>query len=155
MDLVSAWRTGEFVDDNKNERFLSKESREKLTAPLMMKFVATVYGTRELDQIANKSFKLVKDAESMSKTQQKNFDEVKKELDRDLTELERSIIKKKRTVETAIDEINFIKKNGGLNKEQGSEYLKLLDVIPKPSPKMIIDIQNGQKAADIIKRNME
>ena len=155
MDLVNAWRTGEFVDDNKNERFLSKESREKLTAPLMMKFVATVYGTRELDQIANKSFKLVKDAESMSKTQQENFDEVKKELDRDLTELERSIIKKKRTVETAIDEINFIKKNGGLNKEQGSEYLKLLDVIPKPSPKMIIDIQNGQKAADIIKRSTE
>ncbi len=153
MDLVSAWRTGEFVDDNNNERFLSKESREKLTAPLMMKFAATVYGTRELDQIANKSFKLVKDAESMSKTQQENFDEVKKELDRDLTELERSIIKKKRTVETAIDEINFIKKNGGLNKEQGSEYLKLLDVIPKPSPKMIIDIQNGQKAADIIKKN--
>jgi hypothetical protein len=155
MDIVSAWRTGEFVDDNKNERFLSKESREKLTAPLMMKFVATVYGTRELDQIANKSFKLVKDAESMSSTQQDNYKEVKKELGRDLTEFEMAIIKKKRTVDTAIGEINFIKKNGGLNKEQGSEYLKLLDVIPKPSPKMIIDIQNGQKAEDIIKRNTE
>jgi hypothetical protein len=155
MDLVSAWRTGEYVDDNNNERFLSKDSQEKLTAPLMMKFAATVYGTRELDQIANKSFKLVKDAESMSKTQQENFDEVKKELDRDLTEFERGIVKKKRTIETALQIIKFVEKNGGLNKEKGSEYLKLLDIYPKPGRKMLIDIQNGQKAADIIKKNME
>jgi predicted XRE-type DNA-binding protein len=155
MDLVDAWNTGEYVDDNNNERFLSKESREKLTAPLMMKFAATVYGTRELDQIANKSFKLVKDAESMSKTQQENYKEVKKELGRDLTEFERGIIKEKRTFETALQIIKFVDKNGGLNKEKGSEYLKLLEVYPKPGKKMLIDIQNGQKAADIIKRNTE
>jgi hypothetical protein len=155
MDIVSAWRTGEFVDDNKNERFLSKESREKLTAPLMMKFVATVYGTRELDQIANKSFKLVKDAESMSSTQQDNYKEVKKELGRDLTEFEMAIIKKKRTVDTAIGEIEYLNSKGKFNKEQGSEYLKLLDVFPTPSDEMIVDIQNGKEAKDIIKKNTE
>jgi predicted XRE-type DNA-binding protein len=155
MDLVDAWRTGEFVDDNKNERFLSKDSREKLTAPLMMKFVATVYGTRELDQIANKSFKLVKDAESMSKTQQENYKEVKKELGRDLTEFEIGIIKKKRTFDSAISEIEYLNNKGKFNKEQGSEYLKLLDVIPTPSDEMIIDIQNGKTAKEIIKRNTE
>lgn len=155
MDLVNAWRTGEFIDDNKNERFLSKDSQEKLTAPLMMKFVATVYGTRELDQIANKSFKIIKDAESMSSTQQDNYKEVKKELGRDLTEFERGIVKEKRTVETALQIIKFVEKNGGLNKEKGSEYLKLLDIYPKPGRKMLIDIQNGQKAKDIIKRNTE
>ena len=155
MDLVNAWRTGEYVDDNKNERFLSKDSQEKLTAPLMMKFVATVYGTRELDQIANKSFKLVKDAESMSSTQQDNYKEVKKELGRDLTEFEMAIIKKKRTVDTAIGEIEYLESKGKFNKEQGSEYLKLLDVFPTPSDEMIVDIQNGKKAEDIIKRNTE
>jgi len=155
MDLVDAWNTGEYVDDNNNERFLSKDSQEKLTAPLMMKFAATVYGTRELDQIANKSFKLVKDAESMSSTQQDNYKEIKKELGRDLTEFEMAIIKKKRTVDTAIGEIEYLESKGKFNKEQASEYLKVLDVFPTPSDEMIIDIQNGKKAADIIKRNTE
>ena len=64
-------------------------------------------------------------------------------------------VKEKRTVETALQIIKFVDKNGGLNKEKGSEYLKLLDIYPKPGRKMLIDIQNGQKAADIIKRNTE
>jgi hypothetical protein len=154
-ELFNAWNSGKFIDDNNNERFLSNESRDKLTTPLMMKFAATVYGTRELDQIANKSFKIIKDVESMSSTQQDNYKEVKKELGRDLTEFERGIVKEKRTVETALQIIKFVDKNGGLNKEKGSEYLKLLKVYPKPGRKMLVDIQNGQKADDIIKRNTE
>jgi predicted XRE-type DNA-binding protein len=153
LDLVNAWRTGEYTDDYNNERFLTKDSREKLTAPLMMKFFATVYGTRELDQVANKSFKLVKDAESMSKTQKETYSEVKKELGRDLTEFETSIINKKRTADTAIDEIKFIERNGGLNKEKGSEYLKLLEVNPSPTTDMLRDIQNGKTADQIIKKS--
>jgi len=153
LDLVNAWRTGEYTDDYNNERFLTKDSREKLTAPLMMKFFATVYGTRELDQVANKSFKLVKDAESMSKTQKETYSEVKKELGRDLTEFETSIINKKRTADTAIDEIKFIERNGGLNKEKGSEYLKLLEANPSPTKDMLRDIQNGKTAEQIIKKS--
>jgi len=153
LDLVNAWRTGEYTDDYNNERFLTKDSREKLTAPLMMKFFATVYGTRELDQVANKSFKLVKDAESLSKTQKENYDGVKKELGRDLTEFETAIVKKKRTIDTGISEIKYLESKGKFTKQQGSEYLKLLDVFPSPSDEMIIDIQNGKKAADIIKKN--
>jgi hypothetical protein len=91
----------------------------------------------------------------MSSNQQDNYKEVKKKLGRDLTEFERGILKEKRTVETALQIIKFVDKNGGLNKEKGSEYLKLLDIYPKPGRKMLIDIQNGQKAADIIKRNTE
>ena len=66
-----------------------------------------------------------------------------------------AIIKKKRTVDTAIGEIEYLESKGKFNKEQASEYLKVLDVFPTPSDEMIIDIQNGKKAADIIKRNTE
>jgi hypothetical protein len=97
----------------------------------------------------------VKDAESMSSTQQYNYKEVKKELGRDLTEFEMAIIKKKRTVDTAIGEIEYLNSKGKFNKEQGSEYLKLLDVFPTPSDEMIVDIQNGKEAKDIIKKNTE
>jgi hypothetical protein len=152
-ELFNAWNSGEFTDDNNNERFLSKESRDKLTTPLMMKFAATIYGTRELDQIANKSFKIVKDVESMSKTQNESYAEVKKELGRDLNEFERDLIKTKRTTETAIDEIKFVERNGGLRDDQKSEYLKLLEINPTPTTDMFKDIQNGKTAEQIIKKS--
>lgn len=152
-ELFNAWNSGEYTDDYNNERFLSKESRDKLTTPLMMKFAATIYGTRELDQIANKSFKIVKDVESMSKTQNESYAEVKKELGRDLNEFERNLIKTKKTTETAIDEIKFVERNGGLRDDQKSEYLKLLEANPSPTKDMLRDIQNGMKADQIIKKS--
>jgi len=153
LELFNAWNSGEYTDNYNNERFLSKESRDKLTAPLMMKFAATIYGTRELDQIANKSFKIVKDAESMSKTQKESYSEVKKELGRDLNEFERDLIKTKKTTETAIDEIKFVERNGGLRGDQKSEYIKLLEINPSPTKDMLRDIQNGMKADQIIKKS--
>jgi len=152
-ELFNAWNSGEYTDDYNNERFLSKESRDKLTIPLMMKFAATIYGTRELDQIANKSFKIVKDVESMSKTQKESYSEIKKELGRDLNEFERDLIKAKKTTETAIDEIKFVERNGGLRDDQKSEYIKLLEVNPSPTKDMLRDIQNGMKADQIIKKS--
>jgi hypothetical protein len=89
----------------------------------------------------------------MSKTQKESYSEVKKELGRDLNEFERDLIKTKKTTETAIDEIKFVERNGGLRGDQKSEYIKLLEINPSPTKDMLRDIQNGMKADQIIKKS--
>ena len=52
---------------------------------------------------------------------------VEKELGRKLKNWEMQIVKKKKTSDTAIDELYFINENGGLNDAQAKKYVQLLD----------------------------
>ncbi len=60
-------------------------------------------------------------------------------------------MKGKKESETAISEIEFIERNGGLTERQGREYLKVMKAIGEPGIRDIIDIKDGKTADQILK----
>jgi len=61
------------------------------------------------------------------------------------------LIKQKKEASTAIDELDFIDRNGGLTESQGKEYVKLLKTISQPTLSDIDRIKAGQTVDQILK----
>jgi hypothetical protein len=88
---------------------------------------------------------------AVTEKQYERYDNVQKELGRNLKSWEIDIVKNKKETETAVDEIKFIENNGGLTERQGREYLKLMKAIGEPSVSDIVKIKNGQTADQLLK----
>jgi adenylate kinase family enzyme len=59
-EMQKALRTGSYTDDRGNEKYFDDKAKEKLASILMIKGIAMGTPVREVDQFANKSFKLLK-----------------------------------------------------------------------------------------------
>jgi hypothetical protein len=61
------------------------------------------------------------------------------------------MVKGKKEVGTAVDELNFVKRNGCLTESQGREYVKLVKLIGSPTVSDLERIKRGEKADQILK----
>jgi hypothetical protein len=146
--------TGEFIDDyqgRETKKKLLPADKDKLEAALLpMILYSTGILPKDVGTISRKYIDRVK-KKAVTEKQYERFDEVQKELNRDLKSWEIDIVKDKKEVNTAVDELNFVKNNGGLTESQGREYVKLMDQIGAPSVSDLRRIQNGEKASQILK----
>jgi hypothetical protein len=153
-DMIKLSDTGEFMDDYQGRETLKKllpAQKESLyydskimiafSLGILPKDVATVVKKR-VSKIKNKA---------VTEKQYERFDEVQKELKRDLKNWEIGLVKDKKEVGTAIDELNFIERNGGLTESQGLEYVKLMKLIGAPTVNDLDKIKRGMKASQILK----
>jgi hypothetical protein len=109
---------------------------------------------KDLGTVARKVTNIVK-KKGVTENQHQKEKEVKKQINRDLSEWEFELVKTRKKANGAVDEINYVESKGGLDDKQGKEYVKLMDAFPTPSDDMLIDIQKGMTAEQIIKKNKE
>jgi hypothetical protein len=150
-DIYKAMNTGEFTDDQKRTSYLDDEGMEKIKGVAILKTIGVVAPVREVDQIANKSFSLLKKSNKMSEKVKDMSAEIKKKYGKIDPVLE-MLAQKKNNMSAIEDEMKFIEKNGGLTADQKIEYAKILEYIPRPSKKMFLAVKNGQTADQILKK---
>jgi len=109
---------------------------------------------KDLGTVARKVTNIVK-RKGVTENQHEKEKEVKKQINRDLTEWEFELVKTRKKADGVVDEINYVESKGGLDNKQGKEYVKLIEAIPTPSDDMLRDIQKGMTAEQIIKRSTE
>jgi hypothetical protein len=104
---------------------------------------------KDFSTVSNRIINRVK-KRAFTENQSDKLSIVEGELKRKLRPFEIEIVNAKNKPETAIDELNFIKRNGGLTEAQSVEYVKLMDAIGSPTTGDIIKIKRGQKASQIL-----
>jgi hypothetical protein len=156
-DIYKAMNTGEFTDDQKRTSYLDDEGMEKIKGVAILKTIGVVAPVREVDQIANKSFSLLKKSNKMSEKVKDMSAEIKKKYGKIDPVLE-VLAQKKNKMSAIEDEINFINKTlkeakkEGLTADQKIEYAKILEYIPKPDKKMLLAIKANKTADQILKK---
>jgi hypothetical protein len=160
-EMQKALRTGSYTDDRGNEKYFDDKAKEKLASIMMLKSIAMGTPIREIDQIANKSFKLLKKGNTMSEKKNDMITEIKKNFGK-LDPVLEKLAEKKNKLTSIEDEINWInskeRKGGGFGlkgSKEKEEYAKLLDVISQPSTDMLKMIQNGKTAQYIIDQELK
>jgi adenylate kinase family enzyme len=160
-EMQKALRTGSYTDDRGNEKYFDDKAKEKLASIMMLKSIAMGTPIREIDQIANKSFKLLKKGNTMSEKKNDMITEIKKNFGKLDPVLEKLAENKNKftSIEAEIKWINSKKRPDGGYGLKGSkekeEYAKLLDVISQPSADMLYMIQNGKTAQYIIDQELK
>jgi hypothetical protein len=127
-DILKARSTGyytreKFAGGGEEEVKLSDDAKEKLDYIALLKLVGTTVGTREVDQIADKMFKIAKEKYSLTEKQNEKYEAVKKKYKVDPYKM--SLITSSMKEETMIEEIEYIESTGGLTPKQSKEYAKL------------------------------
>ena len=154
-EMQKALRTGSYTDDRGNEKYFDDEAKEKLAGILMLKGIAMGTPVREVDQFANKSFKLLKKGHTMSQKKNDMITEVKKKFGK-LDPVLEKLAEKKNKISSIEAEIKWINDNKGLKgSKEKEEYAKLLDVISQPSKKMLAMIQQGRTAQYIFDQELK
>ena len=105
---------------------------------------------KDVGQISRNVVNRVK-KRGITENQYNRITDVENELGRKTTDWEMDIIKQKKELNSALDELNFIENNGGLTIEQGKEYVKLLKTVNQPTLSDIERIKSGQTADQILK----
>jgi hypothetical protein len=146
--------TGEFTDEYQGMETTKKildSDREKVkyAVPFMIAY-STGLLPKDVGSISRNYVNRIK-KKAITEKQYERYDAVQKDLGRNLKSWEIDIVKSKKESETAIDEIKFIERNGGLTERQGREYLKVMKAIGEPSIRDIIDIKDGKTADQILK----
>jgi hypothetical protein len=160
-DILAALKTGKYTNERKQDKYFDKEGMSKLESVALLKMGGVIAPVREFDQIANKSFKLLKDSNTMSEKKNDMIGEVKKKFGK-LDPVLEKLAEKKNKLTSIEDEINWInskeRKGGGFGlkgSKEKEEYAKLLDVISQPSADMLKMIQNGKTAQYIIDQELK
>lgn len=147
-DILNTWRNGYYIDDYGNEQYLDDESKEKMPLIAALAVGGSVIPLREISQIGEKEFKLIK-KNSRSASHQTMYEKVKKEFGKMDPVLEK-LAEKKGSIETIKDEMDWIQRKGGLNTmTQKEEFAKLYDLIPRPTAKMLEMIKAGKTAQQV------
>jgi len=146
--------TGEFTDEYQGRETTKKllESDRKKVAYAVPFMVAYSTGLlpKDIGSIGRNYVNRIK-KKAVTEKQYERYDAVQKELGRNLKSWEVELIKNKKESETAISEIEFIERNGGLTERQGREYIKVMKAIGEPGIRDIIDIKDGKTADQILK----
>jgi hypothetical protein len=159
IDLSTMAYTGEFEDEYQGrvtKKYLPEEDRkilQNISVPLMILY-STGIAPKDLGTVARKVTNIVK-KKGVTENQHEKEKEVKKQINRDLSEWEFELVKTRKKADGVVDEINYVESKGGLDDKQGREYVKLMEAFPSPSDYMLRDIQKGMTADQIIKRNKE
>ena len=153
-DIIKLSDTGEFMDDYQGRETLKKllpAQKESLyyDSKIMIAFSLGIL-PKDFATVVKKRVSKVK-KKAVTEKQYERFDEVQKELGRDLKSWEIDMVKDKKEVGTAVDELNFVKRNGGLTESQGREYVKLVKLIGSPTVSDLERIKRGEKADQILK----
>jgi len=154
FDVSELATTGEFTDEyqgRETTKKLLESDREKVkyAVPFMIAY-STGLLPKDVGTISKNYINRIK-KKAITEKQYERYDNVQKELGRNLKSWEIDIVKNKKETETAVDEIKFIENNGGLTERQGREYLKLMKAIGEPSVSDIVKIKNGQTADQLLK----
>ena len=155
-DILAALKTGKYTDDRNQEKYFDKEGMDKLTSVALFKMGGVIAPIREFDQIANKSFKLLKDSNTMSEKKHDMIGEVKKKFGK-LDPVLEKLAEKKNKISTIEAEMRYINNyEGGLKgSKEKEEYAKLLDVISRPTDEMLDMIHSGKTAQYIIDQELK
>ena len=160
-DILAALKTGKYTNERKQDKYFDEEGMSKLESVALLKMGGVIAPVREFDQIANKSFKLLKDSNTMSEKKHDMIGEVRKKFGK-LDPVLEKLAEKKNKLTSIEDEINWInskeRKGGGYGlkgSKEKEEYAKLLDVISQPSAGMLYMIQNGKTAQYIIDQELK
>jgi hypothetical protein len=146
--------TGEFTDEYQGRETTKKlldSDRKKVAyaVPFMVAY-STGLLPKDIGSIGRNYVNRIK-KKAITEKQYERYDNVQKDLGRNLKSWEVDIVKSKKEPETAIDELKFIERNGGLTERQGREYLKVMKAIGEPSISDIVRIKEGQTANQILK----
>jgi hypothetical protein len=150
-DIYKAMNTGEFTDNFDRTVYLNDEGMEKIKGIAILKTIGVVAPVREVDQIANKSFSLLKKSNKISEKVKDMSAEIKKKYGK-LDPVLEMLAQKKNKMSAIEGEMKFIEKNGGLTADQKIEYAKLLEYIPKPTKDMLLAVKAGKTANQILKK---
>ena len=122
-------KNGTFTDDymgNETTKYLT--DKDKLIAKAVFYLLDVPYttgaGLKEMGQIANKSYSIIK-KRGLTEKQYETYKEFKKEFKREPQDWEIKMIKSTNSSNKAINELGFIQYMGGLSPKQGEEYLKV------------------------------
>jgi hypothetical protein len=154
FDVSELATTGEFIDEyqgRETTKKLLEADREKVkyAVPFMIAY-STGLLPKDVGTISENYVKRIK-KKAITEKQYDRYDAVQKDLRRNLKSWEIQLVKDKKESETAISEIEFIERNGGLTERQGREYLKVMKAIGEPSVSDIVKIKAGQTADQILK----
>jgi hypothetical protein len=154
FDISELAATGEFIDEyqgRETKKKLLESDREKVkyAVPFMIAY-STGLLPKDVGTISKNYVNRIK-KKAVTEKQYERYEGVQKDLERNLKSWEIELVKDKKEVETAIDEIKFIERNGGLTERQGREYLKLMKAIGEPSVSDIVKIKSGQTADQLLK----
>jgi cytochrome c1 len=153
-EISKLYATGEFTDEYKGmeikKKLLDSDRKDVGMAILPMVLYSTGLLTKDVGTIGRSYVNRIK-KKAVTEKQYERYDAVQKDLGRNLKSWEVELIKNKKESETAIDEINFIERNGGLTERQGREYIKVMKAIGEPGIRDIIDIKDGKTADQILK----
>lgn len=145
--------SGEFEDDYQGRitvKKLAGDDKDYVEAALIPLYLSSLgLLPKDLSTVSNRVINRVK-KRAFTENQADKIAIVEGELKRKLRPFEIEIVNAKNKPETAIDELNFIKRNGGLTEAQSVEYVKLMDAIGSPTTGDIIKIKRGQKASQIL-----
>ena len=154
FDVSKLATTGEFIDDyqgRETTKKLLESDREKVkyAVPFVIAY-STGLLPKDVGTISENYIKRIK-KKAVTEKQYDRYETVQKDLGRNLKSWEIEMVKDKKESETAISEIKFIERNGGLTERQGREYLKLMKAIGEPTVSDLTKIKNGQTADQILK----
>jgi hypothetical protein len=156
-DIYKAMKTGEFTDDQNRTAYLDDEGMEKIKGVAILKTIGVVAPVREVDQVANKSFSLLKKSNRMSEKVRDMSAEIKKKYGK-LDPVLEKLAEKKKKMSTIDDEMDFIKttlesnNKTALTEDQKIEYAKILEYIPRPTEEMLLAIKANKTADQILKK---
>jgi hypothetical protein len=156
-DIYKAMETGEFIDNNERTAYLDDEGMEKMKSVAIIKSIGLVAPIREADQIANKSFALLKKSNRTSERVKNMSADIKEKYGK-LDPVLEKLAEKKKKMSTIDDEIDFIKttlesnNKTALTEDQKIEYAKILEYIPRPTEEMLLAIKANKTADQILKK---
>lgn len=153
-EISKLYATGEFIDDYQGRETPKKLLESDRKDVGLAVFPTLLYSTgllpKDVGAISRDYIKRIK-KKAVTEKQYDRYETVQKDLGRNLKSWEIDMVKDKKESETAIDEIKFIERNGGLTERQGREYLKLMKAIGEPTVSDLTKIKNGQTADQILK----
>ena len=145
--------SGEFEDDYQGRitvKKLAGDDKDYVEAALIPLYLSSLgLLPKDFSTVSDRIISRVK-KRAFTENQADKIAIVEGELKRKLRPFEIEIVNAKNKPETAIDELNFIKRNGGLTEAQSVEYVKLMEAIGSPTTGDIIKIKRGQKASQIL-----
>jgi hypothetical protein len=146
--------TGKFMDEyegRETPKVLLEADRKKVgyAVPFLIAYSTGVL-PKDIGSISKNYVKGIK-KKGVTEKQYDRYSDVQKDLGRNLKSWEVQLVKDKKESETAISEIEFIERNGGLTERQGREYLKIMKAIGEPTVSDIVKIKEGQTADQILK----
>jgi hypothetical protein len=154
IDISKLATTGEFEDEYQGrvtKKYLNEKDRKIVgytIAPMVLYSMGVL--PKDVGQISRNVVNRVK-KRGITENQYNRITDVEKEIGRKVSGWESDLIKQKKEASTAIDELEFINRNGGLTESQGKEYVKLLKTISQPTLSDIDRIKAGQTADQILK----